>query len=66
MLKKHIIFHILDSILAPVWPVFLKRIDFYKALPSKKLSVLWLASWPSALWLSEHRSVKQRVSEMKP
>ncbi len=26
---------------------------FYKASPSDKRSLLWLASWHSALWLAE-------------
>ncbi len=44
--KKHIIFHILYIIVAPLCSAFLKRIDFYKAYRSEKRGVLWLASYP--------------------
>ncbi len=54
MLKKHIVFQILCIIVGPLCPASLKRIAFYKAPPSDKHSLLWLASWPSALWLAEH------------
>ncbi len=46
MFKKHIIFHILYIIVAPLCPAFLKRLDFYKAHRSEKRGVLWLASYP--------------------
>ncbi len=39
-LKKHIIFHILYIIVAPLCPAFLKRVDFYKAIHSEKQGVL--------------------------
>ncbi len=45
-LKKHIIFHILYIIVAPLCSAFLKRVDFYKAHRSEKRGVLWLASYP--------------------
>ncbi len=35
-------------------PTSLKHIILYKAPPSNKCSLLWLANWPSALWLAEH------------
>ncbi len=38
--KKHIIFHILYIIVAPLCSAFLKRIDFYKAHHSEKRGVL--------------------------
>ncbi len=38
--KKHIIFHILYIIVAPLCPAFLKRVDFYKAHRSEKRGVL--------------------------
>ncbi len=44
--KKHIIFHILYIIVAPLCAAFLKRADFYKAHRSEKRGVLWLASYP--------------------
>ncbi len=44
--KKHI-FHIPYIIVAPLWPAFLKRANFYKAHCSEKYSVLWLASCPA-------------------
>ncbi len=47
--KKHN-FQILYIIVVPLCPAFLKRIIFYKAPPSDKYSLLWLANWPSALW----------------
>ncbi len=37
--KKHIIFHILYIIVAPLCPTFLKRVDFYKARHSEKRGV---------------------------
>ncbi len=37
--KKHIIFHILYIIVAPLCSAFLKRIDFYKAHRSEKQGV---------------------------
>ncbi len=46
-LKKHIIFHILYTIVALLHPAFLKRIDFYKAHRSEKRGLLWLASYPA-------------------
>ncbi len=60
MFKKHIIFQILYIIVGPLCPASLKRVVFYKAPPSDKLSLLWLANWPSALWLAEHH---KRASE---
>ncbi len=44
--KKHIIFHILYIIVAPLCSAFLKRVHFYKAHHSEKRGVLWLASYP--------------------
>ncbi len=44
--KKHIIFHILYIIAAPICPAYLKRVDFYKAHRSEKQAMLWLASYP--------------------
>ncbi len=38
--KKHIIFHILYIIVAPLCSAFLKRDDFYKAHRSEKRGVL--------------------------
>ncbi len=55
MFKKHIIFQILYIIVGPLCPASLKRFIFYKVPPSDYHSLLWLASWPSALWLAEHR-----------
>ncbi len=54
MFKKHIIFQMLYIILGPLCPASLKCVIFYKAPPSEKRSLLWLASRPSALWLAEH------------
>ncbi len=34
--KKHIIFHIMHIIVAPLWSDFLKHADFYKAHRSEK------------------------------
>ncbi len=61
MLKKHIVFQILYIIAGPLCSVSLKRLVFYKVLPSDKHSLLWLANWPSALWLAEHN---KHASEM--
>ncbi len=44
--KKHIIFHILYIIVAPLCSAFLKCVDFYKAHRSEKRGVLWFASYP--------------------
>ncbi len=61
MFKKHIIFQILYIIAVPLCPASLKHIVFYKAPPSDKCSLLWLASWHNALWLAEHH---KRALEM--
>ncbi len=61
MFKTHIILKILYIIVVPLFPASLKRIIFYKASPSDKCSLLWLARWHSALWLAEHH---KRASEM--
>ncbi len=45
MFKKHIIFQILYIIVGSLYPASLKRIVFYKAPPSNKHSLLWLACW---------------------
>ncbi len=41
--KKHIVFHILYIIVAPLCSAFLKRVAFYKAHRSEKRGPLWLA-----------------------
>ncbi len=41
------IFQMLYIILVPLCPAFLKRVIFYKAPPSDKRSLLWLADWPT-------------------
>ncbi len=53
-IQKHIIFQILYIIVGSLCPSSLKRLVFYKAPPSDKHSLLWLANWHSALWLAEH------------
>ncbi len=53
--KKHIIFQILYIIVGPLCPASHKRLVLYKVPPSDKHSLLWLANWPRALWLAEHR-----------
>ncbi len=58
--KKHY-FQILYIIVVPLCPVSLKRFVFYKAPPSDKHSLLWLASWPSALWLAEHHKHESEI-----
>ncbi len=52
--QKTLFFQILYIIVGPLCPVSLKRFAFYKAPPSDKHSLLWLANLPSALWLAEH------------
>ncbi len=64
MFKKHIIFKILHIIVGPLCPFSLKRFIFYKAPPSDKHSLLWLANWPRALWLAEHH--KQSLEMQRP
>ncbi len=44
MLKKHIIFQILYTIVGPLCPASLKCLVFYKVPPSDKHSLLWLAT----------------------
>ncbi len=44
MFKKHIIVQILYIIVGPLCPASLKCIVFYKAPPSDKRSLLWLAN----------------------
>ncbi len=53
--QKHILFQILYIIVVALCSASLKRLVFYKAPPSNKNSLLWLASWHSALWLAEHQ-----------
>ncbi len=48
--KKNIIFQILYIIVGPLCP----SLVFYKAPPSDKQSLLWLANWTRTLWLAEH------------
>ncbi len=40
-------------------PRSLKHLVFYKAPPSDKHSLLWLANWHSALWLAEHHKPRK-------
>ncbi len=54
MFKKQFIFQLLYIIVGPLFPASLKRFIFYKVPPFDKCSPLWLANWPSALWLAEH------------
>ncbi len=61
MFKKHIISQTLYIIVFPLCPASLKHVVFYKAPPSDKHSLLWLANWPRALWLAEHH---KHASEM--
>ncbi len=58
--KKHIIFHILYIIVAPLSPAFLKRVDFYKAHRSEKRGLLWLASYPVHCDWPNTSSVRQK------
>ncbi len=48
-LKKHIIFHILYIIVAPLCSAFLKRVDFYKAHRSEKRGVYGIIFPPKVL-----------------
>ncbi len=52
MFKKHIIFQILYIIVGPLCPASLK--PFLQSPSFQQASLLWLANWPSALWLAEH------------
>ncbi len=61
MFKYHIIFQIMYIIVVPLCPASLKCVVFYKAPPSNEHSLLWLANWPSALWLAKHH---MQASEM--
>ncbi len=56
--KKLIIFHILYIIVAPLCPVFLKRVDFYKAHHSEKRALIGQLS--SALWLAEYLKLRRK------
>ncbi len=54
MFKKHNFSNTVHyCTLLPYMP-HLKCFVFYKVPPSDKYSLLWLANWPSALWLAEH------------
>ncbi len=61
MFRKHIIFQILYIIVVPLCPASLKRFVFYKAPPSDEHRLLWLANWPSALWLAQHHKCKSEM-----
>ncbi len=50
--QKHILFQILYIIVVPLCPASLKRFVFYKAPPSNKFILLWLANWLSALCIT--------------
>ncbi len=54
--KKNIIFfQILYIIVVILYASPLSNVSFStKPLLSNKCSLLWLANWPSALWLAEH------------
>ncbi len=49
-------------IVGTLCPASLKRLVFYKAPPSDKHSLLWLANWPSLLWLAEHHKPRHVTS----
>ncbi len=55
--QKHII-------VGPLCPASLKRFVFYKVPPSDKHSLLWLANWPSALWLTEHHKPRRKCNSL--
>ncbi len=59
--KKHIIFQILYIFVGPLCPASLKRFVFYKAPPSDKYILLWLANWPSAMCLAEHHKHESEI-----
>ncbi len=60
--KKHILFHILYIIVAPLCSTFLKRADFYKAHRSKKWGMQWLASYPVRCNWQNTSSVRRKCS----
>ncbi len=60
--KKHIIFHILYIIVAPLCSAFLKHIDYYKAHRSEKCALIGQLS--SALWLAEY--LKRETEMLRP
>ncbi len=51
--------HYFSNTVGPLCPASLKRFVFYKVLPS---SLLWLANWPSALWLAEHHKQHRKCN----
>ncbi len=51
-------------IVGPLCPASLKRLVFYKATPSDKHSLFWLANWHSAIWLAENTT--SRVGNVTP
>ncbi len=62
--KKHIIFHILYIIVAPLCSAFLKRVDFYQAHCSEKRGVLWFASYPVRCDWPNTSSVSRNVAPL--
>ncbi len=48
-------FQIMYIIVGYLCPTSLTRFLFFKAPPSDKHSLLYMANWHSALWLAEHR-----------
>ncbi len=58
--KKHIIFHIMYIIVAPLCFAFMKRVYFYKAHRSEKRGMLWLASYPVRCDWPNTSSVRQK------
>ncbi len=63
-LKKHIIFHILYIIVAPLCSAFLKRVDFYKAHRSEKRALIGQLS--SALWFAEYLKRETKMLHPSP
>ncbi len=50
---KNIIFHIIYLYSTPLYPFSYKHADDFLAPPSEISNGLWLASWPSVLWLAK-------------
>ncbi len=55
-------FQIMYIIVGYLCSTSLTRFLFFKAPPSNKHSMLYMANWHSALWLAEHRKHSSEMS----
>ncbi len=62
--KKHITFHILYIIVAPLCSAFLKRVKFLQCLSFWEMRCALIGQLSSALWLAEY--LKRGAEMLRP